>query len=151
MGTDRIIEITFSDGQYRLFLEFYAGGNIVLTDGELTILGLLRNVSEGAEHEQYRLGVKYDLEQRQNYHGVPALTKERLKEGLSRAVERQREEANKPGKKQKVKKGDALRKALAVTTTEFPPVLIEHVLLEGRFDREIAPEVVIEDEEGNGC
>jgi len=29
IGTDRIIEITFSDGQYRLFLEFYAGGNIV--------------------------------------------------------------------------------------------------------------------------
>ncbi|KAM0705221.1 hypothetical protein Q7P35_008010 [Cladosporium inversicolor] len=147
VGTDRIIEITFSDGQYRLFLEFYAGGNIVLTDGELTILGLLRNVSEGAEHEQYRLGLKYDLEQRQNYDGVPALTRERIKEGLSRAVERQREEANKPGKKQKVKKGDALRKALAVTTTEFPPVLIDHVLLEGGFDRELAPEVVVEDEE----
>jgi predicted ribosome quality control (RQC) complex YloA/Tae2 family protein len=147
VGTDRIIEITFSDGSYRLFLEFYAGGNIVLTDGELTILGLLRNVSEGAEHEQYRLGLKYDLEQRQNYGGVPELTRERLREGLSRAVERQREEANKPGKKQKVKKGDALRKALAVTTTEFPPVLIEHVLLEGGFEREVAPEVVVEDEE----
>lgn len=147
VGTDRIIEITFSDGQYRLFLEFYAGGNIVLTDGELNILGLLRNVSEGAEHEQYRLGLKYDLEQRQNFGGVPGLTRERLREGLSRAVERQREEANKPGKKQKVKKGDALRKALAVTTTEFPPVLIEHVLLEGGFDREILPEVVVGDEE----
>ena len=146
VGTDRIIEITFSDGQYRLFLEFYAGGNIVLTDGELSILGLLRNVSEGAEHEQYRLGLKYDLEQRQNYGGVPELTRERLREGLGRAVERQREEASKPGKKQKVKKGDALRKALAVTTTEFPPVLIDHVLLEGRFDREILPEVVVEDE-----
>jgi predicted ribosome quality control (RQC) complex YloA/Tae2 family protein len=147
VGTDRIIEITFSDGQYRLFLEFYAGGNIVLTDGELSILGLLRNVSEGAEHEQYRLGLKYDLEQRQNFGGVPELTKERLREGLGRAVERQREEAGKPGKKQKVKKGDALRKALAVTTTEFPPVLIDHVLLEGGFDREILPEIVVQDEE----
>src|SRR5437016_5877504 len=28
VGTDRIIEIQFSDGQYRMFLEFYAGGNI---------------------------------------------------------------------------------------------------------------------------
>lgn len=147
MGTDRIIEITFSDGQYRLFLEFYAGGNIVLTDGECTILGLLRNVSEGAEHEQYRLGGKYDLELRQNYGGVPELTRERVKEGLSRAVERQQFEANKPGKKQKVKKGDALRKALAVTTTEFPPVLIEHVLLEGGFARETPPEAVVGDEE----
>jgi predicted ribosome quality control (RQC) complex YloA/Tae2 family protein len=147
IGTDRIIEITFSDGQYRLFLEFYAGGNIVLTDAECTILGLLRNVSEGAEHEQYRLGLKYDLELRQNYGGVPELTKERLREGLGKAVERQREEANKPGKKQKQRKGDSLRKALAVTTTEFPPVLIEHVLLKGGFARETLPEVVIEDEE----
>jgi predicted ribosome quality control (RQC) complex YloA/Tae2 family protein len=147
VGTDRIIEITFSDGQYRLFLEFYAGGNIVLTDGERTVLGLLRNVNEGAEHEQYRLGLKYDLENRQNYAGVPELTKERVREGLSRAVERQKDEANKPGKKQKVKKGDALRKALATTTTEFPPVLIDHVLLEGGFERETQPDVVVEDDE----
>jgi predicted ribosome quality control (RQC) complex YloA/Tae2 family protein len=147
VGTDRIIEITFSDGQYRLFLEFYAGGNIVLTDGERTILGLLRNVNEGAEHEQYRLGLKYDLENRQNYAGVPELTKERVREGLSRAVERQKEEANKPGKKQKVRKGDALRKALATTTTEFPPVLIDHVLLDGGFERETQPDVVVGDDE----
>ncbi|KAK0804928.1 hypothetical protein LTR59_004266, partial [Friedmanniomyces endolithicus] len=32
IGTDRVIEIQFSDGLYRLFLEFYAGGNVVLTD-----------------------------------------------------------------------------------------------------------------------
>ena len=71
IGTDRVIELQFSDGQYRLFLEFYAGGNIVLTDAELTIIGLLRTVNEGAEHEQYRLGLKYGLSQRQNYAGVP--------------------------------------------------------------------------------
>lgn len=147
VGTDRVIEITFSDGLYRLFLEFYAGGNIVLTDGECTILGLLRNVAEGAEHEQYRLGLKYDLDLRQNYGGVPELTKERVRSGLSRAVEKQKEEASKPGKKQNVRKGDALRKALAVTTTEFPPVLIEHVLLEGGFARETPPEDIVEDEE----
>ncbi|KAG9726942.1 hypothetical protein KCU96_g20002, partial [Aureobasidium melanogenum] len=47
IGTDRIIDIQFSDGQYHLFLEFYAGGNIVLTDNELNIIGLLRNVDEG--------------------------------------------------------------------------------------------------------
>jgi predicted ribosome quality control (RQC) complex YloA/Tae2 family protein len=33
VGTDRIIEITFSDGQYRLFLEFYAGGILFLRMG----------------------------------------------------------------------------------------------------------------------
>ncbi|KAK5124515.1 hypothetical protein LTR85_001732 [Meristemomyces frigidus] len=147
VGTDRIIEIQFSEGQYRLFLEFYAGGNIVLTDADLTILGLLRNVSEGAEHEQYRLGLKYDLSLRQNYEGVPPLTKERIKDGLQKAIERQQAEAQKPGKKIKKKSGDALRKALAVTTTEFPPVLIDHALTVTGYDREAQPEQVIASEE----
>ncbi|KAI7298015.1 hypothetical protein KC315_g18214, partial [Hortaea werneckii] len=147
VGTDRVLEIQFSEGQYRLFLEFYAGGNIVLTDGDLTILGLLRNVSEGAEHEQYRLGLKYDLSLRQNYGGVPPLTKERVRDGLQRAIERQQEEAQKPGKKIKKKSGDALRKALAVTTTEFPPVLLDHALFSTGYDRATQPEEVIASEE----
>ncbi|KAI7132095.1 hypothetical protein KC352_g31092, partial [Hortaea werneckii] len=147
VGTDRVLEIQFSEGQYRLFLEFYAGGNIVLTDGDLTILGLLRNVSEGAEHEQYRLGLKYDLSLRQNYGGIPSLTKERVRDGLQRAIERQQEEAQKPGKKIKKKSGDALRKALAVTTTEFPPVLLDHALYSTGFNRDTQPEEVIASEE----
>ena len=142
-----MIEIQFSDGLHRLFLEFYAGGNIVLTDADLTILGLLRTVSEGEEHEQYKLGSVYNLSLRQNYSGVPELTKERLKAGLERAVEKQELEAKKPGKKIKKKGGDALRKALAVTTTEFPPVLLDHALFVSKYDRELAPQEVIGSEE----
>lgn len=147
IGTDRVLELQFSDGAYRLFLEFYAGGNVVLTDAGLTVLALLRNVSEGAEHEQYRLGLKYDLSLRQNYGGVPALTEERVRAGIESAVRRQQEEAQKPGKKTKKKAGDALRRALAVTTTEFPPVLIDHALEVTSFDRETPPERVLSDED----
>ncbi|KAF2487231.1 hypothetical protein BDY17DRAFT_243734 [Neohortaea acidophila] len=147
IGTDRVIEIQFSDGQYRLFLEFYAGGNIILTDSELAIIALLRNVSEGAEHEQYRVGLKYDLSQRQNYDGVPDLTRERVKGGLQRAIEKQKEEAQKPGKKVKKKGGDALRKALAVTTTEYPPVLLDHALFVSDFDKTLQPELVVASDE----
>ncbi|KAK0320246.1 hypothetical protein LTR82_008763 [Friedmanniomyces endolithicus] len=147
IGTDRVIEIRFSDGLYRLFLEFYAGGNVVLTDADLTILGLLRTVSEGAEHEQYKLGLKYDLSLRQNYAGVPELTRGRVRDGLQRAIERQQEEAQKPGKKIKKKGGDALRKALAVTTTEFPPVLLDHALHVTGYDRNVQPEEVLASEE----
>ena len=147
VGTDRVIEIVFGDGSYRLFLEFYAGGNVVLCDAELTMLAVLRSVSEGAEHEQYRPGLKMDLSQRQNFSGVPDLTRERLQEGLGRAVEKQEAEAaKKAGKKGKVKQGDRLRKALAVTTTEFPPVLIEHALYVTGYDREALPEEVVKDE-----
>ncbi|KAF7197386.1 Nuclear export mediator factor Nemf [Pseudocercospora fuligena] len=147
IGTDRVIELQFSDGAYRLFLEFYAGGNIVLTDNELTILGLLRSVSEGAEHEQYRQGLKYNLSLRQNYDGVPPLTKEWLKESLQKTVEKQQADAQKPGKKIKKKAGDALRKALAVTTTQFPPVLLDHALHVSGVDREVQPEQVLESDE----
>ena len=147
IGTDRVIELQFSDGQYRLFLEFYAGGNIVLTDPELTIIALLRTVNEGAEHAQYRPGLKYGLEQRQNYDGVPELTKERVKNGLQKAIEKQEADAQKPGKKIKKKKGDDLRKALAVTTHEFPPVLIDHALHVTGYDRDAQPEQVVHNEE----
>lgn len=147
IGTDRVIELQFSDGQYRLFLEFYAGGNIVLTDAELTILGLLRTVDEGAEHEQYRLGLKYGLSQRQNYSGVPQLTRQRIKDGLQKAVEKQEAESQKPGKKLKKKKGDELRKALAVTTHEFPPVLIDHALYVTGYDRNLQVQQVINSED----
>lgn len=145
IGTDRIIEIQFSDGAYRLFLEFYAGGNIVLTDNDLTIIALLRNVEEGAEHEQYRLGLKYNLSLRQNYEGVPPLTKDRVRSGLQKAIDKQADDPKKANKMKK-KPGDALRKALAVSITEFPPVVIDHALDVVGFDKTLLPSQVIEDE-----
>jgi predicted ribosome quality control (RQC) complex YloA/Tae2 family protein len=145
IGTDRIIDIQFSDGQYHLFLEFYAGGNIVLTDNELNIIGLLRNVDEGAEHERYRLGLSYNLELRQNYGGVPPLTKDRVRAGLEKAIERQSQDQS--TKKIKRKPGDALRKALAVTITEFPPVVLDHVFEVTGFDKTVQPSEVLENEE----
>ncbi|KAK6441521.1 hypothetical protein LTR95_002246 [Oleoguttula sp. CCFEE 5521] len=144
VGTDRVIELVFSEGLYRLFLEFYAGGNVILCDAELNILTLLRNVNEGEEHERYRQGLKYNLHLRQNFDGTPELTEERVRVGLQRALERQAVEAKKPGKKRKG--GDALRKALA-TTTEFPPVLLDHVLEGGGFGRESTVEEVLGSEE----
>ncbi|KAK4982542.1 hypothetical protein LTR66_009216 [Elasticomyces elasticus] len=146
VGTDRIIELQFSDGLHRLFLEFYAGGNIVLTDSELTITALLRNVSEGAEHEQYKLGLKYNLDLRQNYGGVPPLTKERLRDGLQKAVYKQQQESSKINKKLKRKAGDTLRKALAVSIPEYPPVLLEHALRVKGYNRDLQPEEVLGDE-----
>ena len=82
IGTDRIIEFQFSDGQYRLYLEFFAAGNLILTDHECTIIALLRNVPEGQEQEQLRLGLKYELKNKQNFGGVPEITLERLKGSL---------------------------------------------------------------------
>ena len=146
VGTDRIIEIQFSDGAYKLFLEFYAGGNIILTDKELGILALQRIVSEGSEQEELRVGLKYSIENRQNYHGVPALTKERIREGLIRATERPGAESSVPSKKSKKKAGNDLRKALATTLTEFPPLLIDHAFRVTNFEPATPVEEVLRDE-----
>ena len=146
VGTDRIVEIQFSDGQYHLFLEFYAGGNIVLTDANLTVLALLRNVSEGSDQEQLRVGLKYSLQNRQNYDGIPTLTKDRIKAGLQKSVEKSDENAGTGRKKSKNKPGEALRKALANTMPEFPPMLIDHALRVVGLDNTISPEAVINDD-----
>ena len=145
VGTDRIIEFEFSDGQYRLFLEFYAGGNVVLTDNGLNVLALLRVVQE--EREQLRVGLKYSMENRQNYGGVRALSKDRVKEGLKNASEKAKaDEAAGKKQKKKSKPGDALRKALAVTLTELPPMLLEHALIKNNFPSSTPIENVLKDE-----
>ncbi|KAF4554538.1 Ribosome quality control complex subunit 2-like protein [Elsinoe fawcettii] len=145
VGTDRVIDITFSDGLYHLFLEFYAGGNIILTDNEHTIIALLRTVSEGTEHEQFRVGVKYNLSLRQNYGGVPSLTKERVRDGLQRSIDRAQEQEGQK-KKFKRKPGDELRRALATSITEYPPVLLEHGLHIVSFNRETPVTDVLSDD-----
>ncbi|KAH0565781.1 hypothetical protein GP486_000826 [Trichoglossum hirsutum] len=142
IGTDRIIEIQFSDGQFRLFLEFYAGGNIVLTDKELSILALWRIVSD---QEELRVGLKYSLDNRQNVGGVPPLTKERLKDALEKAVGKK--QGLDPDFSKRQKKGSgALTKALAIGITEYPPILMEHALRVSGFSNGIRPDEVLEDE-----
>ena len=146
VGTDRIIELQFSDGLYRLYFEFYAGGNIVLTDGDLKVLALLRNVEEGAEHEQLRVGLQYNLSLRQNYSGIPDLTKDRLRDGLQKAVDRQKGQAATSAKQAKKQQKDALRKALAVSITECPPLLVDHALHIAEFDSTLKPDEVLADD-----
>ncbi|TAQ83316.1 hypothetical protein B7494_g8360 [Chlorociboria aeruginascens] len=145
VGTDRILEFQFSEGQYRLYLEFYAGGNVILTDKDLNILALLRIVSEGEAQEELRVGLKYSLENRQNYNGVPDLTRDRLQEALQRAVERG-DEGLVAGKKPKKKAMDALRKALAVSITEYPPMLVDHAMRVTQFDSMLKPGEVLQNE-----
>ncbi|KAF2000511.1 serologically defined colon cancer antigen 1 [Amniculicola lignicola CBS 123094] len=145
VGTDRIIQFEFSDGLYKLYFEFYAGGNIVLTDKDLKVLALLRNVDEGAEHERLRVGLEYNLSLRQNYGGIPELTKERVRSALQKAVDRQQAPTD-TGKKAKKQQKDALRKALAVSITECPPLLVDHALHVTHFDATLKPQQVLDDD-----
>ena len=143
VGTDRIIDFQFSDGQYRLFLEFYAGGNIVLTDRDLCILALLRVVSEGADQEELRVGLKYSLTSRQNYSGVPPLTKERVRRAVQTAADQVGEDATVAKRKSNKRSGHVLRKALTTSLSEFPPMLIDHALRLKEFEADTALEDIL--------
>lgn len=146
VGTDRIIEFQFSEGQYKLYLEFYASGNIILTDRDLKILALQRIVHEGEGQEELRNGLTYSLENRQNYGGVPELTKDRLKNALQKAVNKE-DDGLVAGKKPKKKGADALRKALAVSITEYPPMLVDHAMRVTDFDSSLKPSDVMQSED----
>lgn len=118
-----------------MFLEFFAAGNIVLTDADLNVLVLLRQVSEGDEDVDVKLGGKYLLAPKQNYSGVPPITAERVKEGLEKAVERAKAANEVGGKKAKRAKGaDDLKKALSIAFPEFPAHLLDHVFREAGID-----------------
>ena len=148
LGTDRVIEITFSDGQYRLFLEFFAAGNIVVTDAELNVLVLLRQVSEGDENVDVKLGGKYLTEVKQNYHGVPPITPERIKDALQSAVDRAKAANEVGGKKAKRAKGlDDLGKALSIAFPEVPSQLLEHVFRQAGLDGATKADAVLRDQD----
>ncbi|KAL8848557.1 MAG: hypothetical protein Q9221_006446 [Calogaya cf. arnoldii] len=144
VGTDRVLELQFSDGQYRLFIEFYAGGNIVLTDRELNILTVLRIVPEGAEQEELRAGLRYALENRQNYGSTPELTRDRVRAAMLKALHKGDNDGVAQTKKKK--SGDLLRKALAASMSEFPPMLIDHALRTVGFESSKPIAEVLDDE-----
>lgn len=146
IGTDRIIELQFSDGAYHLYLEFFAAGNVILTDGDSKILAILRNVSEGEGQEPQKIGSIYSLENRQNYHGLPALTKERVRTALETTIKRAEAAETSTKKKQKRKPGDELRRGLATTLEEFPPIVVDHAFAITGFEPTSKPAEVLEDE-----
>ncbi|KAL2435376.1 Ribosome quality control complex subunit 2 [Exophiala dermatitidis] len=144
IGTDRVIEITFSEGQYRMFLEFFAAGNIIVTDADLNVLALQRQVSEGDEDVDVKLGGKYILDVKQNFHGIAPVTPERVKETLEKAVQRAKDAKEVGGRKAKrAKGGDDLRKALSFGFPEFPAHLLEHVFNESGIDAAAKAEDVL--------
>ena len=107
----------------------------MLTDADLNVLALLRQVSEGDEDVDVKVGGRYVLEKKQNYYGIPPVTEERVKESLQKAIGRMKEAQEVGGKKAKrAKGGDDLRRALSAGFQEFPPHLLEHVFQEAGVD-----------------
>lgn len=83
------------------------------------------------------------MENRQNFKGVPPLTKERVHDALKAAVEKA---AVVSKTKAKGKPGGDLRKSLATSILELPPILIDHVLQINSFDATAKPADVLANE-----
>ncbi|ETN39716.1 uncharacterized protein HMPREF1541_05942 [Cyphellophora europaea CBS 101466] len=146
IGTDRVIEIDFS-GQYKLYLEFFAAGNVILTDADLNVLALLRQVNEGDDNVDVRVGGKYVLEAKQNYNGVPPVSAERARDALEKAAARAEVAKEAGGKKAKrAKGGDDLRKALSAGFPEYPAHLLDCAFSETETDVSWSISSVLEDD-----
>ncbi|PTU18527.1 hypothetical protein P175DRAFT_0463121 [Aspergillus ochraceoroseus IBT 24754] len=126
IGTDRIIDFTFSDGIYHMLLEFFAGGNVIITDRDYNIVAVLRQVNGGDGLEEAKVGIQYTVTNKQNYNGVPDITVDRVKETLEKAQILFAQEEGMPKKSKKKKNTDVLRKALSQGFPEYPPLLLDH-------------------------
>lgn len=147
IGTDRVIEIAFSHGQYRLYLEFFATGNLIFTDKDYTVLALLRQVSEGDEDVDVRLGSTYVLKAKQNFGGIPPLTQERVRETLSAQIQKAAYATAAGGMEAKhYKGGEDLKKALSVGFSEYPSHLLDHAFKSTGFDPLLKPDAVLQDD-----
>ena len=118
----------------------------MLTDKELIIICLLRIVPGGPDQEELRVGLHYSLDDRQNYHGVPALTRQRLVDALRKAVDKGENELPAQKKRSRKTQEDTVRKALSVSLSEFPPMLIDHAMRLNDFSTDIRPQHVLESE-----
>jgi predicted ribosome quality control (RQC) complex YloA/Tae2 family protein len=125
---------------------FNQSGNIILTDADLKIIAISRIVSEADGQEPQRVGLQYSLDNRQNYQGIPPLTKARVQEALQAGVTKAASGAT-TSKKIKQKAGTDLRRTLAISITELPPVLVENTLQDAGFDTTVALDKILEDDE----
>ncbi|CEG84016.1 hypothetical protein RMATCC62417_17873 [Rhizopus microsporus] len=117
LGVDRIVDFEFAGGEkslgYHIICEFYASGNIILTDHEYRILALLRTV-QPTETLKMAVGETYNI--KSVLTDFKKVDSNELKEALSAA-----------GPK------DNLKKILNIKF-EYGPAMVEHIIMESELD-----------------
>ncbi|CAO3590807.1 unnamed protein product [Absidia cylindrospora] len=113
VGVDRIVDFEFGGGEnslgFHIIAEFYASGNIILTDHEYRILTLLR-VVQNSETARMAPGEIYNIDA--TLHDFQKVDADKLKHVLQKA-----------GPK------DTLKKLLNIGF-EYGPAMTEHIILE---------------------
>lgn len=129
-----------------MYYEFFASGNIILTDKESNILAIWRVVTAEGQQEELRQGTKYTVTNKQNYGGIPPFSEDRVKTALQTAVQREASGDASGKKKSKKKAADALRQSLFAEFPEFPPPVLEHAFKAVGLDSTLKPGQVLQDE-----
>ena len=111
LGSDRVVEFVFGtdDKAFRLIIEFYAKGNLILSDHAYNIIALTR--SHATEEAKYAVRATYPTADIQLLRST---TRERVEEAFKEV------EAN---------TGSMSLKTAFTNCTEFGPALVEHCLL----------------------
>ncbi|KAI8394072.1 fibronectin-binding protein A N-terminus-domain-containing protein [Radiomyces spectabilis] len=117
LGVDRIVDFEFAGGEktmgYHVIAEFYASGNIILTDQDYRILALLR-VVQGNENIKMAVGEIYS-------------TQSVLREFSKVEMHHLQSALAKAGPK------DTLKKVLNIAF-DYGPAMIEHIILEANLN-----------------
>lgn len=131
VGIDRVVDITLGMGEkaYHILIEFYASGNLILTDYNYTILNLLRT-HKYDEDTRCAVGEVYPFTKAANI-SIDSIVCD--KAGIEQLVqemnEKEENEDAKPNKKSK-KKGkqekDMLKNMVCKMVPFITPVMAEH-------------------------
>lgn len=155
LGIDRVLIITFGGGEdhadpeksFHIVLEFYAGGNVILTDGYFRILSLQRIVGED-EGQRIAVGEIYDTD-KHSQKQLQRIDADRLRSTIEtlkagKPVEEQHEDEDVPlnalqvrkarTAKKKDKGAGSIKKALAAALMQYGGGLIEHCAIKAGLD-----------------
>ena len=143
LGVDRVVDFTFGaeEKAYHLIVEFFAKGNVVLTDYQYKIISILRTHSKEAEAGLFAVGETYPITTRLQSDGI---SKPTLAQTIKTAIEKERNAAlapteENPENPQPTQKKKQQKKAPAVPTLTVKNLLnnyldygtgfVEHCLL----------------------
>ena len=134
LGLDRVVDFTFGmeEKAYHLIVEFFAKGNVVLTDHQYKIITLLRTHSKEVETGLFAVGETYPVSTRLQVEGI---SKSSLAQTIHTAVEKEKnattsveeEQVNQDTTDKQQQKKNKWKKAPSVPTLTMKNVLINNL------------------------
>jgi predicted ribosome quality control (RQC) complex YloA/Tae2 family protein len=132
LGVDRVVDFTFGEGDkaYHIIVEFYAKGNLILTDHEYKIIVLLR-AHKKSDEAVYAVGETYPTARKRQF---TPMTREKLLGLLERYASGEQEEEEEEEsdeeeeKKVDTKDADTLKMVLN-NNLDYGPGFAEHCIL----------------------